>query len=300
MQSIPVTNYAWLSIGAAVATITLKSLAYVATGSVGLLSDAIESLANLFTAITALFILRIALRPADENHAYGHTKAEYFSAVVEGIFIILAAGGIAFTAVDRMLHLQSIKEPLTGIWISAFASLINFSVAMVLFRAAKKHRSITLESDAHHLLTDVWTSVAVIIGIFFVYITNIQILDPIIGILVSLNIVFTGFRIIRQSIAGFMDPSIDEADIAQIRRILDGYCSGGITYHGLRTRLSASRRFVTFHVLVPGSWTVRKGHNLLEKIEKKLHDTFEKMTVTTHLEPIEDPRSNKDIAIDRE
>jgi cation diffusion facilitator family transporter len=292
-------SFAVISIAAACITIVLKFSGYLITGSVGLLSDAIESLVNLIAAVTAFISLKVAERPADANHMYGHTKAEYFSSVIEGVCILLAAGGIAYTAIHRLLNPATLHDPVSGIVVSALASAVNLIVALYLLRAGRKFRSITLEADAHHLFTDVWTSVAVIVGIFAVMISGIRELDPVIGLLVSANIVFSGFRIIKQSVLGFMDTSISDGDTAQVKEILGEFCTEEISYHGLRTRQSASRRFVSFHVLVPGAWTVRRGHNLLEKIEKKLRDRFEKMTVTTHLEPREDPRSNRDITLDR-
>lgn len=293
------SSFAWISIGAAVITIALKFFAFLVTGSIGFFSDAIESFVNLVTAITSLVALRIAERPADSQHPYGHTKAEYFSSVIEGVSILIASGGIAITAINRLAHPVSISQPFSGILISVIASLINGGVAVILFRAGRRYRSIALESDGHHLMTDVWTSIAVIVGVSAVFFTNIQILDPIIALVVSANIVFSGFRIIKQSVLGFMDTSIPQEDIEGVKAVIESYCSRGVSYHGLRTRTSASRRFVTFHVLVPGNWTVRRGHNLLEKMEADLRHKFTKMTITTHLEPKEDSRSSDDISIDR-
>ncbi len=299
MKPQSLSRYIWLSIAAAIVTIVLKSIAYFLTGSVGLLSDAAESLVNLIAAVSAFVIIQIAERPPDENHAYGHTKAEYFSSIAEGAFIWIAAVVIAYTAIERLVHGASINQPIEGISVSAFASVINLAVAIVLLRAGKKHRSITLEADAHHLFADVWTSAAIIAGIIVVMITNIQIFDPIIALLVSCNIVVTGYKIIRRSALGFMDTSLPEEELVIIRSVLDRYCTHGIQYHGLRSRESASRRFLSFHLLVPGTWSVRRGHDLLETIEKDIRDKFDKVTITTHLEPLEDPRSNEDISIDR-
>ncbi len=294
------SSFAWLSIAAAVTTVGLKALAYYLTGSVGLLSDAIESLVNLLAGVMALVALSIAARPPDSHHPYGHGKAEYFSSIAEGIFIFVAAGTIASTAIQRILHPIPIELSVVGIGVSILASLINLVVAIALFRAGKRFRSITLTSDAHHLMTDVWTSVAVVLGIGVVMVSDIQVLDPIIAIAVSLNIVFSAVAIIRESAQGFMDTAISDSDIEEVKSVLDTYCSKGVSYHGLRTRQSGSRRFVTFHVLVPGQWTVQKGHDLLEKMEQSLRRHFDKMTITTHLEPREDPASSKDISIDRE
>lgn len=299
MNTPSITRFAWLSISAAITTIILKTAAYLVTGSVGLLSDAIESFVNLIAAILALIALTIASRPPDADHSYGHTKAEYFASVAEGFFILVAAGSIAYAAITRLKHVTPIEQASLGIMISVVASLINFIVAIILFRAGKKHRSITLTSDAHHLLTDVWTSVAVVVGIAVVSLTNIQILDPVIALVVSANIVVSGVRILRQSAFGFMDTAIVPADMALVEQILLPYKKRGVMFHGFRSRQSASRRFLTFHVLVPGAWSVRKGHDLVEQIEADIRKSFEKMTVTTHLEPKEDPRSQDDISIDR-
>lgn len=293
-------SYAWLSIVTAILTVGLKALAYYLTGSVGLLSDAIESLVNLLAAIVALVALSIAARPPDSQHAYGHGKAEYFSSIAEGLFIFIASGSIAYTAIQRILHPLPLELSVIGIGVSVFASLLNLIVALSLFKAGTRFRSITLTSDAHHLMTDVWTSVAVVGGIVIVMLTGIQILDPIIALIVSVNIVFSAVSIIKESALGFMDTAISDADIAEVTTVLNTFCKKGVSYHGLRTRQAGARRFVTLHVLVPGNWSVKKGHDLLEKIEQTLRLHFDKMTITTHLEPSEDPISSKDISIDRE
>lgn len=294
-----ITHFAWISIAAAVATIILKTGAYLATGSVGLLSDALESLVNLVAAITALSMLHIAQRPPDEDHAYGHTKAEYFSSTIEGILIMVAAISIGIAAINRLIHPKDIEQVFIGLPISLLASGINFVVARQLFRASKKFRSITLEADAHHLMTDVWTSLGVVIGVGIVSVTHFQFLDPVIALLVAFQIIRSGLSLVARSALGFMDTAISDEELEVIKKVLDIYCTEGISYHGLRSRQSASRRFVSFHILVPGSWTVRKGHNLLEKIEFDIHKRLDKVTVFTHLEPREDPRSMDDVGIDR-
>lgn len=294
-----ITHFAWLSIAAAVATIILKTGAYLITGSVGLLSDALESLVNLVAAITALSMLHIAQRPPDEDHAYGHTKAEYFSSTIEGILIMVAALSIGIAAINRLIHPKDIEQVFIGLPISLLASGINYVVARQLFRASKKFRSITLEADAHHLMTDVWTSLGVVIGVGIVFVTHFQFLDPVIALLVAFQIIRSGFSLVARSALGFMDTAISDEELEVIKKVLDIYCTEGISYHGLRSRQSASRRFVSFHILVPGSWTVRKGHNLLEKIEFDIHKRLDKVTVFTHLEPREDPRSMDDVGIDR-
>jgi len=300
MKVFSLTKFAWLSIFTAIATISLKTIAYLLTGSVGLLSDAIESLVNLATAIIALLMLRIAEQPPDEEHRYGHSKAEYFASIMEGLFIFIAAIAIIFSAVDRIIHPKIIEQAFLGLGISVIASIINYIVSLRLLKVGKRHQSITLEADGHHLMTDVVTSVGVIIAVFLVSVTGWQILDPIIAILVAINIIFTGLKLMKRSILGLLDSSIPKEELNIINNILKSYERKGLKFHGLRTRQSAQRRFVDFHVLVPGSWTVQKGHNLLEKIEKKIRDSIEKVTVSTHLEPVEDPRSLEDISIERD
>jgi len=299
MKKNSLTKFALLSIFTAMATISLKSLAYFLTGSVGLLSDAIESLVNLAAAIIALLMLRIAEQPPDEEHGYGHSKAEYFASITEGLFIFVAAIAITISAVDRIVHPKVIDQAFLGLGISVIASIINYVVSLKLLKIGKKHHSITLEADGHHLMTDVITSVGVIIAVFLVSVTGWQILDPLIAILVAINIIFTGFGLMKRSIMGLLDTSISIEELNIVKSVLNKYRLQGLEFHGLRTRQSAQRRFVDFHVLVPGSWTVQKGHDLLEKIEKKIRDSIEKVTVSTHLEPIEDPRSNDDISIER-
>lgn len=292
--------FAWLSIATALVTITLKSIAFLMTGSVGLLSDALESLVNLAAAVFALLMLKVAEAPPDEEHLYGHSKAEYFASILEGLFILIAAFGIGYTAIDRIIHPKMIEQAFLGLSISVLASVINFIIASILIKNGKKHHSITVESDGHHLMTDVITSAGVFIGVALVAITHFQILDPIVAILTALNIIFTGVGLMKQSVLGLLDTAISKDEINKIKIILKKHCKNGIDYHGLRTRQSARRRFVSFHVLVPGNWTVKKGHDLLEVIERDIRNTISNVTISTHLEPIEDPVSHKDISIERE
>jgi len=284
-------RYAWLSIAAAVVTIALKTGAYLATGSVGLLSDALESGVNLAAAILALFVIRAAEKPADDEHAYGHEKAEYFSSGAEGALIFIAALAIIATAVPRLLHPKPVFELGLGVAISSAASLVNFVVARLLLRAGKVHRSIVLEADGHHLMSDVWTSVAVLVGLFAVFVTKLEVLDPLIAIAVALNILRTAWKLLARSGMGLMDTALPKGDRDAIVGILDGFKVDGAVWHELKTRASGTRRFVTVHVLVPGDWTVRRGHDLLERIESAIRERFDKCTVFTHLEPVEDPRA---------
>jgi cation diffusion facilitator family transporter len=299
MERSSLTRYAWLSIAAAIVTIGLKSLAYLMTGSVGLLSDAIESLVNLVAAILALFMLMIAARPADEEHPYGHSKAEYFASGAEGALILVAALSIAVTGVQRLLAPRPIEQPGLGLVVSTFASVINLVVARILLGVGKRHNSITLEADAHHLMTDVWTSVAVIVGIGIVAVTDWEPLDPIIALAVAANIVRTGVQLMRRSVAGLMDAALPPEEYEKVLKVLDKYKEQGVEFHALKTRQAAGRRFVSVHVLVPGRWTIHKGHHLVENVEKDIREALAGVTVFTHLEPVEDPLSFQDIEIDR-
>lgn len=289
------TRYAWLSIAAAVLTIALKSGAYLLTGSVGLLSDAIESGVNLVAALMALAMLTVAARPEDDNHTYGHSKAEYFASVVEGILILVAAGSIIWTAAGRLLHPQELEQVGLGLAVSVGASLINLGVAQVLLRAGKQHNSITLEADSHHLMTDVWTSVGVVSAIGVVGLTGWLILDPIIAIAVGLNIVWTAYQLIRRSVEGLMDGALPSEDQQKIEEVIAQYRRRGVDFHALRTRQSAARRFVSVHMLVPGAWTVHDAHHVAEDFEGDIRKVLSDTIVHTHLEPIDDQISMDDI-----
>jgi cation diffusion facilitator family transporter len=299
MSPPSLTRYAWLSIAAAIATILLKGLAWHLTGSVGLLSDAIESFVNLAGAVMALWMLTLAALPADDDHAHGHGKAEYFSSAFEGFLILLAAVSIGYTAVDRLLHPQPLEAVAAGLLVSVVASVINFATARTLMRVGRMHRSITLEADAHHLMTDVWTSVGVIGGVGLVWLTGWLWLDPAIALLVAANIVWTGWQLMQRSAAGLMDVSLPAEQIEQVEALLAGYRAQGLDFHALRTRQAGSRVFVTLHVLVPGTWTVQQGHDCSERIEADIRNALPHAHVTTHLEPIEDPVSMVDQGLDR-
>jgi cation diffusion facilitator family transporter len=283
------TRYAWLSILAAVLTIGLKAAAFLLTNSVGLLSDAMESGVNLAAALMALAMLTVAARPPDEEHAFGHSKAEYFASGVEGTLILLAAASIIWTAVQRLLTPQPLEGLGLGLGLSMLASLINFGVAGVLLRAGKLHQSITLEADARHLMTDVWTSVGVLVALGAVTLTKWQILDPIIAIGVAINIVWSGITLLRRSVLGLMDTAIPASDQEMVTKILNEQSKQGVQYHDLRTRQAGASQFISFHVLVPGKWTVQRGHNVLENIESEIRAALPLAIVTTHLEPVEDP-----------
>ncbi len=297
-RSAPI-RFAWLSIAAAVLTLALKTAAYLITGSVGLLSDAVESVVNLIAGFMALAMLKVAALPADEDHAYGHGKAEYFSSGVEGGLILVAAVSIAVAAVHRLLSPKPLAELGVGIAVSVVAALVNLVVAFLLLRAGRKHNSITLEANAHHLLTDVWTSAGVLAGVGIVALTGWQRLDPLVALLVAANIVWTGVRIVRRSILGLMDTALSDADMTAIRKVLDGYTTDGVQFHALRTRQAGAQKFVSTHVLVPGRWTVQRGHELLEHIEADIRRTLPDAAVFTHLESLDDPASWEDQTLER-
>jgi cation diffusion facilitator family transporter len=289
----------WLSIAAAVATISLKALAWVLTGSVGLLSDAAESCVNLVAAIVAMAALRWSLKPADEDHAYGHQKAEYFSAGVEGTLIFLAAVSIAVAAVDRLLHPQPLDDVGVGLAVSVAASGINLAVGSLLLRAGRRERSIILEADGKHLMTDVWTSAGVLVGVALVAITGWERLDPIVALAVAVNITAAGAGLLRRSVDGLMDRALGAAERAQIDEAFQPFLARGVQFHALRTRQAGSRAFVSVHVLVPGDMTVQQGHDLVEDMEGALRERLPYASLFTHLEPLEDPRSFADTALDR-
>ena len=300
MRTTNLTRYAWLSIAAAIATIALKTVAYLVTGSVGLFSDAVESLVNLVGAVMALSMLTVASRPADEDHSYGHSKAEYFSSGVEGTLILIAALSIGAAALRRLLAPHPLEQVGVGLAVSVAASLVNLAVAIVLVRAGRRHHSITLEANAQHLFTDVWTSAGVIVGVAAVAATGWLRLDPILALLVAGNILWTGTRIVRRSVLGLMDTALPAGDLAAVKAALDSHLSDGIEYHALRTRQSGARRFVSFHVLVPGDWTVHHGHALLEDVEARIRAAVPNVTVFTHLESLDDPASWDDQSLDRQ
>ncbi len=292
-------RFALLSLAAAIATIGLKTTAFVVTGSVGLLSDAIESLVNIAAALIALYALSVAARPADEEHAYGHTKAEYLASGFEGALILVAAVSIAVTAVARLLDPRPIESLGVGAVVALLATLINLAAARVLGEAGKRYDSITLEADAHHLMTDVWTSVGVVGGVAAAQLTGWHRLDPVIALGVAVSILWTGVTLVRRSMLGLLDTGLPEPLRAEITRVLDAHRDGGVEYHAVRTRQAGARRFVSFHILVPGDWSVQRGHDLLETIEEEIRAAIPRCTVFTHLEPLEDPVSWADTNLER-
>ncbi len=295
---VDLSRFAYLSIAAAVATIALKTVAWLMTGSVGLLSDAAESVVNLVAAIVALIALKVAIKPPDKNHHYGHSKAEYFSAMVEGVMIFVAAAVILVTSVQRFLHPQPLENVGIGLGVSVIASVINGLVAFVLIRAGRRHRSLTLTADGRHLLTDVWTSVGVVVGVGLVALTKWDRLDAIVAFAVGINILLTGWKLIAESGAGLMDISLSKEDNALVRQVLDGFARPEqIDFHALRTRESGHKQFMQVHMLVPGAWSVQRGHDAMEDVTEALLKELPDLRITIHLEPIEDPKSYEDIHI---
>jgi len=291
LPSTRLIRYAWLSIAAAMATILLKGMAWWLTGSVGLLSDALESFVNLAGALMALAMLSLAATPADDKHAYGHGKAEYFSSAFEGLLILLAAISIGYAAIERLLHPQTLDAMGVGLLVSVVAGFINLFAARELLSAGREHNSITLEADAKHLMTDVWTSAGVIVGVALVWLSGWLWLDPVIALLVAVNIVWTGWELLHRSASGLMDEALPDEQIQAIEAVLNGYRRQGSEFHALRTRQAGRQAFISMHVLVPGDWTVQCGHDLLELIEADIRALVPFSHVTTHLEPIEDPVS---------
>lgn len=294
MQRPSLTRYAILSIIGAVLTIALKFTAYLLTGSVGLLSDAMESIINLLAAGMMLGMLIIATRPADDQHQFGHEKAEYFSSGAEGLLILITALLIGYTAIERFFTPQPIEQLDLGVGIAVVAALINLTLSRILMRAGRQYDSGALQADAQHLMVDVWTTAGVLIGLGAVALTDWLWLDPLIALAVAAHILHEGVHVLRKSVHGLMDTALPEDEIAQITQILDQLEDQGLHYHALRTRKAASRRFIDVHILVPGRWTVQQGHDLLEQLEVQIRAALPNTCITTHLEPIEDPASWQD------
>ena len=297
---MPLERFAWLSIGAALATIALKTLAWWLTGSVGLLSDALESLVNLAAALLALWMLRVAASPPDEQHPYGFSKAEYFSAGIEGGLIVLAAAGILFAAIPRLLSPRPLDMPAFGLALTAVATLLNFAVARSLMGAGRRFHSITLEADGRHLMTDVWTSIGVLVGVALVFATDRYWLDPLIALGVAAHIVWTGADLMRRAIQGLLDAAISPVHKNEVTRLFGEYSRRyGVSFHALRTRQAGARRFLSFHMLVPDAWTVSQAHQLSEELEERIRAAVPNASIDTHIEPISDPASYEDQGLDR-
>lgn len=269
------------------------------TGSIGIFSDAMESFVNLAGALIALAMLTIAARPPDEEHAFGHGKVEYFASGAEGTMIIIAAASICYAAAKRLIDPQPIEMVGAGLFVTLIATVINFATAIIIRRAGKRYDSITLDANSRHLMTDVWTSLGVIVSVGIVAVSKIHILDPIIALVVAANILREGFLIVKQSLLGLMDTTIPAGELQKVTEILESHKQEHVTYHALRSRQAGSRRFVSVHILVPGEWTVHRGHELLEQIESEMRAVVPNLTTFTHLESLDDPASWEDIGLDR-
>jgi cation diffusion facilitator family transporter len=286
MERENLTRYAWLSIAAAIVTIALKAAAYWFTGSVGMLSDALESLINLAAAIVALFTLKIAAAPADEEHAFGHDKAEYFSSGIEGTLIFLAALSIVYAASQRLLAPQPLEKLGVGLLVSGLATAVNLGVGLVLIRVGKRHHSLVLEADGHHLMTDVWTSVGVIIGVALVNLTGWLRLDPLVAILVALNIIRTGYGLIKRSVLGLMDTAVAPEIQAVAEEVLKKYVDKEyIRYENFRSRQSGMKKFFYVDLQFPSGWTIYRVHSIADQIELEIQEKIPNSTVFSHLEP---------------
>jgi cation diffusion facilitator family transporter len=295
MPGASARSFALLSIVAAVVTIGLKLLAWWVTGSVGLLSDALEGVINLAAALLAFAMLGMAARPPDAEHAFGYTKAEYFASGFEGMLIVAAAVAIAVVAIDRLIAPRALEQVGLGIAASGAASLINLAVARTLLGAGRRHRSIALEADARHLMTDVWTSLGVIAGVAAVWLTGWHRLDPLIAIAVAAHIVWSGYKLVHRSAQGLLDRALPAAELATLERALDRYRAQGLEFHALRTRQAGARSFISVHVLVPAAWTVAQGHDLAHQVEREIREKLPGATVLTHVEPLGDPESYRDM-----
>lgn len=292
-------NYAWLSIAAALVTLGLKSLAWWLTGSVGLMSDAMESLVNLAAAVITLISVSVSVIPADDEHAYGHTKVEYFASGLEGALILLAAAGIGWSAIHRLMNPQILETVSLGLLVSVLASTINLVVGRLLIHVGKDRHSVALQADGRHLLTDVWTTIAVVIAVALVAMTGWQWLDPVIGLLLAGHIIGMGVRLVRESMMGLMDTGLPPEELKVIKDVLDGYAEQGMEHHALRTRQAGAWRFMSVHLLMPGEWTIARGHEIADHIEEEIHAKVPRLNVLTHLEPLEDPASWDDVEIER-
>jgi len=299
MPSSGASKFAALSIVAALVTIALKVLAWWLTDSVGLLSDAIEGTINIVGATVALAMISVAARPPDEDHVFGYTKAEYFSSGLEGTLILIAALAIGYAAVDRLITPRPLEHVGPGLVVSAGAALINYVVARRLYQAGHHYRSIALEADARHLMTDVWTSVGVIVGVAAVWLTGWERLDPLIALAVAANIVWSGYKLMQRSVHGLLDRALPPERMRALDGALERYRARGIEFHALRTRQAGARSFVTLHVLVPAGWTVAQGHDLAHEVEKDIRAVLPDAVVMTHVEPLGYPESYQDADFDR-
>ncbi|HTP96502.1 MAG TPA: cation diffusion facilitator family transporter [Burkholderiales bacterium] len=284
----PVLRMALLSIATSVATLGLKFGAWLLTGSVGLLSDALEAFVNLAAGLIAFGALTVAEQPADDRHSYGHDKAEYFSSGVEGVLILVAAASIVYTAADRFLHPAALENLGPGLLVGLLAAAMNFTTSRIMAKVGREHDSITIEADARHLMTDVWTSAGVLGGLAVVmFVPQWHMLDPLIALAVGVHIVFTGVELLRRTIDGLMDTALPPDEIAQTGRLIEAELPAGASFHDLRTRKAGPRRFIEFHLLVPGRTSVHDSHALCDRIERAIEVRLSRTSVTIHVEPAE-------------
>ncbi len=305
MNTLPIAargvlrRYALLSIAVALLTMALKGIAYVTTDSVGLLSDALESLVNLGAALLALLSLHVSARPPDDGHAFGHDKVEFFAAGLEGALVLLAAIGIAWAAIARFFSPVALQDIGLGSALAVCAALANGAAGYAIRKVGREHGSPTLEADGEHLLSDVWTTAAVLAGLVLVRLTGYVALDPLVALVMAAVIVRTGLRLILRSVGGLMDEALPEAEQQAMHAVLGRYQAHGMDYHALRTRRSGARRFASVHILVPDTWTVAEGHALCEALEADLRAAVPALSIITHLEPLGDPVALQDIPLDR-
>lgn len=274
----------WLSVAAALATIALKAGAWWVTGSVGFLSDALETLVNLAGATFALLMVSYAHAPPDREHPYGHGKAEYFSVAFEGVLIFLVAIAILAAAAERLINPQPLETLGLGTALAVLASLVNLAVARILFHVGRRHRSVALEADARHLMTDVWTTAGVIVGVGLAGVSGWNWLDPVVACCVALNILREGWELMRRSVDGLMDRAMDEKELAELEALLQGYARQGCAFLHLRTRIAGTLRFAHVDIRVPGNWTVSRAHALADEVERAARR--QGVVLSTHIEPL--------------
>lgn len=279
------TRVAIGSIVVAFTVMGIKYLAYLKTGSVALYSDALESIVNVVTAVVALVTIRISARPADRRHQFGHHKAEYFSAVLEGALIIVAAMLILREAYDAFLKPRALTEPLLGVAISSAATLLNAMWAAFLVIWGRRHKSPALVADGWHLAADVLTSIGVLVGLGLVWLTGWQVLDPLLAAAVAVNILWTGWRLTRESVSSLMDEAVAGDVNRQIRSLISTNAAGAIEVHDLRTRTAGRATFIEFHLVVPGSMTVREAHDICDRLEEAIGREVIGAQVLIHVEP---------------
>jgi len=281
---------AMVSIAVAAVVMGLKYLAYWWTGSAALYSDALESIVNLVTAAVALYAIHIALQPADRQHQFGHHKAEYFSAVIEGVLIVVAALLILHEAYDAYIRPRTLNDLAAGLGVNAIATAVNAGWCAFLIRWGRRQRSPALVADGWHLLTDVFTSVGVLIGLVLASLTGWQFLDPLLAALVALNILWAGWRLVRESVSGLMDEAVTSEVARRIREVIAANAEGAIEAHDVKTRTAGRVTFIEFHLVVPGNMTVATSHQICNRLEVALTEAVHGAEVLIHVEPEEEAK----------